>query len=141
MGLFSFLSTCCYTAPFRRILASPKNADVIVTLSAVEHQKGQRKPFFTDTKQVLADLPNQAGLVGYSFRFQLLGNKAWTMTAWKDAASRDQFNQSPIHRSVVRNSRTTAQNMRFISVTVPASSLPISWDEAIRLLDSAPAYE
>ena len=141
MGLFSFLNTCCYTAPFRQILASPKNADVIVTLSAVEHQKGQRKPFFTDTKLVLADLPNQPGIVGYSFRFQLLGNKAWTMTAWKDTASRDQFSQSPIHRSAVRNSRTTAQNMHFISVTMPASSLPISWDEAIRLLDSAPAYE
>ncbi len=90
---------------------------------------------------MLADLPNQPGLVGYSFRFQLLGNKAWTMTAWKDAASRDQFSQSPVHLAAVRNSRTTAQNIRFISVTVPASSLPISWDEAIRLLDSAPAYE
>lgn len=141
MGLFTFLSDCSYTAPFRRLESVSPHANVIVTLSAVEHQKGQRKPFFTDTKRVLADLPNQAGLVGYSFRFQLLGNKAWTMTTWKDAASRDQFNQSPIHRSVVRNSRTTAQNMRFISVTVPASSLPISWDEAIRLLDSAPAYE
>jgi hypothetical protein len=141
MGLLSFLSSCSYTAPFRRVESVSPSANVIVTLSVVEHQKGQRKPFFTDTKRVLADLPNQVGLVGYSFRFQLVGNKAWTMTAWKDEASRDQFSKSPIHLAAVRNSRKTAQNMRFISVTLPASSLPMSWDEATRLLDKAPDYE
>jgi hypothetical protein len=141
MGLSTFLSHCSYTAPFRRVESISQDASVILTLSAVEHQKGQRKPFFTDTKRVLADLPNHAGLVGYSYRFQLFGNKAWTMTAWKDEASRDQFSQSPVHLSAVRNSPTTAQNMRFMSVTVSASSLPMIWDEAIRLLDTAPAYE
>lgn len=141
MGLFIFLSCCSCTAPFRRLEALPPEATVIVTLSAVEYRKGQRKPFFADTRRVLADLPNQAGLVGYTFRFQLLGNKAWTMTAWKDEASRDQFGRSPVHLAAVRHSRKTAQNMRFISVTVPAGSLPMSWDEAIRLLDKAPAYE
>ena len=141
MGLSKFLSHCSYTAPFRRVESISQDASVILTLSAVEHQKGQRKPFFTDTKRVLADLPNHAGLLGYSYRFQLFGNKAWTMTAWKDEASRDQFSQSPVHLSAVRNSPTTAQNMRFMSVTVSASSLPMSWDEAIRLLNTAPAYE
>ena len=141
MGLASFLSHCSYTAPFRRVESISQDASVILTLSAVEHQKGQRKPFFTDTKRVLADLPNHAGLVGYSYRFQLLGNKAWTMTAWKDEASRNQFSQSPVHLSAVRNSPITAQNMRFMSVTVLTSSLPMSWDEAIRLLNTAPAYE
>lgn len=141
MGLASFLSHCSYTAPFRRVESISQDARVILTLSAVEHQKGQRKPFFDDTKRVLADLPNHAGLVGYSYRFQLLGNKAWTMTAWKDEASRNQFSQSPVHLSAVRNSPITAQNMRFMSVTVLTSSLPMSWDEAIRLLNTAPAYE
>jgi hypothetical protein len=141
MGLLSFLSSCSYSAPFRRVESVSQNANVIVTLIAVEYQKGQRKPFFADTKRVLADLPNQAGLVGYSFRFQLLGNKAWTMTAWKDEASRDQFSKSPIHLAAVRNSRKTAQNMRFITVTVPASSLPMSWDKALALLETATPYE
>jgi hypothetical protein len=141
MGLITFLSSCSYTAPFRRVESVPAGAKVIVTLSAVEHKKGQRKPFFADTQRVIADLPNQSGLVGYSFRFQIFGNKAWTMTAWKDEASRDRFAQSPIHLAAVRNSPTTAQNMRFVSVTVPASSLPMRWDEALRLLEDAPPYE
>ena len=141
MGLLSFLGGCSYTAPFRRFESVSPDAKVIVTLSVVEHRKGQRKPFFEDTKRVLADLPNQSGLVGYSFRFQLIGNRAWTMTAWKDESSRVRFSKSPLHLDAVRNSSKTAQNMRFTSVTVPASSLPMNWDEAIRLLGEASAYE
>lgn len=141
MAFIPFLGSCCYTAPFRRVEPLDGHAGVLVTLSAVEHRKGQRKAFFADTRRVLADLPNQSGLVGYSFRFQLLGNKAWTMTAWKDETARERFSKSPIHLAAVRNSRTTAQNMRFITVRVPASSLPMPWSTALRLLNTAPAYE
>jgi heme-degrading monooxygenase HmoA len=146
MALLSFLSGCAFTAPYRRMGAAQTGAlaadhMAVVTLSAVEHQPGKRKPFFDDTKRVFADLPNQEGLLGYSFRFQFFGNKAWTMTAWEDEASRDRFARSPVHLAAVRNSRTTAQNMRFISVEVPASSLPLSWREALKHLEAAPGYE
>lgn len=142
MPLLSFLPSCAYTAPFRRVEAVPEGLKVaVITLSAVESKPGHRKAFFDDTKRVLADLPNHAGLIGYSFRFQIPGRKAWTMTAWKDTASRDRFAASPIHQAAVKNSRVTAQNMRFITVTLPVSELPMKWTEALRLLDSAPAYE
>lgn len=145
-ALVSLLNACAYTAPFRRIDHSrdrglDPNRKVIVTLSAVEHQPGKRKPFFDDTKRVLDDLPNHSGLIGYSFRFQFFGPKAWTMTAWEDEASRDDFAESPIHRTAVRNSRQTAQNMRFLSVEIPAASLPMGWPQALRLLESASAYD
>ena len=142
MPLLSCLPSCAYTAPFRRVEAVPDGLKTaVVTLSAVESQSGQRKAFFDDTKRVLADLPNQPGLLGYSFRFQLIGRKAWTMTAWKDEASRDRFAASPIHRAAVKNSGVTAQNMRFITVELPVTELPMKWTEALRLLDTAPSYE
>ena len=72
MGLFTLISGCSYTAPFHRVEAVSPDATVIVTLSAVEHLKGQRKPFFVDTKRVLADLPNQAGLDAQHLRCRLL---------------------------------------------------------------------
>lgn len=142
MPLLSFLSACAYTAPFRRVEPVPDNLKTaVVTLSAVESQPGQRKAFFADTQRVLSSLRNQPGLLGYSFRFQFLGRKAWTMTAWKDIASRDRFAASPLHQAAVKNSRFTAQNMRFITVTLPVSELPMKWTEALSLLDSAPTYE
>jgi hypothetical protein len=142
MASFSFLPACTYTAPFRQLAAAPEGANtIVVTLSAVENRPGQRRAFFADTKRVLADLPNQSGLLGYSYRFEILGRRAWTMTAWQDEASRDRFPASPVHRAAVKNSPVTAQNMRFISVKVPASAPPMKWTEALRLLDGAPAYD
>jgi heme-degrading monooxygenase HmoA len=140
MGLFAFLSSCSYTAPFRRVESVGDDAMAFVTLSAVEHKRGQRGAFFTDTQRVLADLPRQAGLIGYSFRFQLLGKKAWTMTAWKSEAAWDAFARSPSHLVAIKNSGVTSENMRFITVQVPASSLPMRWAEALRLLETAPEY-
>lgn len=142
MPLTSLLASCAYTAPFRWVEPIPEELrTAVVTLSAVESRAGQRKAFFDDTKRVLADLPNQSGLLGYSFRFELIGRKAWTMTVWKDAASRDRFAVSPVHQSAVRSSRATAQNIRFISVEAAVAKLPLSWAKALRLLKTAPDYE
>lgn len=141
MGVLCFLGGCSYTAPFRQMQSLPADRKVVVTLTEVEHRPGQKGAFFRDTKNVIADLPNQSGLVGYSFRFQILGRKAWTMTAWGDEASRDAFVESPVHLRAMRNSRITAQNMRFTTVNVLAGSLPMHWEEALRLLKAAPAYD
>lgn len=142
MPLLAFVPSCAYTAPYRHVeTASDPTKTAVVTLSEVESRPGQRSAFFADTKRVLADLPNQSGLLGYSYRFQIIGRRAWTMTAWKDEDSRDRFAASPIHRAAVKNSRFTAQNMRFVSVEVPVSKLPMQWTEALRLLETEPAYE
>lgn len=129
--LFSYLPSCTYTAPFRQVHGVPDSTKMaVVTLSAVEYQAGQRSAFFADTKRVLSVLPQQSGLLGYSYRFQVFGRQAWTMTVWKDEASRDRFAASPSHRAAIKNSRSTAQNMRFISVPLPVSELPMKWPEA-----------
>ncbi len=111
---------------------------VLVVLSAVEHRPGMRSDFFKDTKAVLATMPDQPGLIGYSVRFELLGNRAWTMSAWKDEASMRAFVRSPEHRAAVRRSHQTAQNIRFVSFEIPLQALPLSWLEARKRLDTAP---
>jgi hypothetical protein len=113
---------------------------VIVTLTEISYQPGKRREFFNDTIKVLDDLPNQAGLLGYSFRFQLIGRKAWTMKAWENEAARDYFALTPAHRAAMANSDKTAQSMKFKTVTVPFSTLPVSWSEAHRLLENASEY-
>jgi heme-degrading monooxygenase HmoA len=143
VSLLGILVSCSYTAPYRpAALATdgslPPDHPVIVTISGVEHRPGQRKAFFRDTRAVLAELPDQPGLLGHSFKFEILGNKAWTMTAWRDEASQDAFVRSPAHRKAVRNSGKTSQNVRFITVTRPLSSLPLGWKEALALINEAP---
>lgn len=135
VALAALLTGFAYTAPYRATpLARAAALDdsrqlVVLALSATEHRPGMRRAFFQDTRRVLADLPDQPGLLGYSFRFELFGDEAWTLTAWRDEAARDAFVRSPAHLTAMRNSARTAQNLRFISLSVPLESLPMSWTE------------
>lgn len=143
LALLGLFTSCSYTAPYRRMEVSksgrtPAGQQVIVTLTEVRHQPGKRTAFFGDTMKVLDDLPNHRGLLGYSFRFQLLGSRAWTMTAWEDEAALDRFARSPAHRAAVTNSRVTAQSVKIKSISVPFSELPLPWREAQWLLDKEP---
>ena len=143
-GLVALLTNCAYTAPYRpTALASngtlPPDHIAIVTISATEHRPGQRRAFFRDTRQVLADLPAQDGLLGHAFRFEIIGNDAWTVTAWRDQASQDAFVRSPAHHAAVRRSGETAQSIRFVTLQRPLSSLPLDWSEMLDLMAKAPA--
>ena len=119
----------------------PSDQAVVVSISAAEHKKGQRKEFFRDTRRVLAELANQPGLIGYSFRFEVFGNEAWTMTAWINEEARDTFVQSPAHLIAVRRSGQTAQRLRFVTLNLPRSSLPMTWKDAMSLTENASPLE
>ena len=142
-NISNLLTSCAYTARYRpTALATngslPSDHLAIVTISATEHRQGQRRPFFEDTLKVLADLPSQPGLLGHAFRFELIGNKAWTITAWRDQASQDAFVHSPAHHTAVRRSPETTQNTRFVTLHRPLSSLPPRWPEILSLISNAP---
>lgn len=143
-GLAAFLTSCAYTSPYRSTTLakdgglSPDHM-AIITISATEHRPGKRRAFFHDTRQVLADLPEQEGLLGYAFRFQIIGNEAWTVTAWRDQAAQEAFVRSPAHRAAVLRSGQTAQNIRFVTLKRPLSSLPLDWREVLNLMANEPA--
>jgi hypothetical protein len=130
-----------YSAPYRStapatVAGTLPGQTILVTLSSTEHRPGQRGAFFRDTRNVLGELPQQEGLLGYSFRFQLLGNKAWTMTAWLDEESRDKFARSPAHLEAIRRSEVTSQNTSFVTVSRTPEALPMSWSEALKILSN-----
>lgn len=145
MGLFTFLTGCTYTAPYRRMGVPPSTTaialrPVLVAVSEVEHRRGQFAPFFADTKGVLATMPEQDGLLGYSFRIEIFGRKAWTLTVWRDDAALDAFVRSPAHRAAVRRSGETAQATKFFTYEAPSCEPPPTWGEALRRLEAAPGY-
>ena len=146
LALSTWLTGCAFSGPFKKTALAreggfPPDRAVLVVVSATEHRPGMRSEFFKDTKAVLATMDAQPGLLGYGVRFEIFGNKAWTMTAWKDEASLTAFVRSPAHREAVRRSGETAQNTRFASVEMPLGALPMSWAEAKQRLDAAtPGY-
>jgi hypothetical protein len=143
MGLITFFTGCAYTAPYRRI-GEPPSASMgtvrpaVVAVTEVEHRRGRFRPFFADTKQVLAELPGQDGLLGYSFRIQVIGRMAWTLTVWRDYAALDAFVRSPAHRSAVLRSADTTQATKFLTYEAAVAELPPTWPNALRRLAEAP---
>ena len=145
LAFTTWLTGCAFSVPFKKTTLAREGGlapdrPVLLALSATEHRPGMRGEFFKDTRAVLATMADQPGLLGHAVRFEIFGNKAWTMTAWKDEASLTAFVRSPAHREAVRRSGETAQNIRFASVEVPLAELPMSWVEARRLLDAANSY-
>lgn len=143
LALTTWLTGCAVGGPFRKTTLAregglPPDQPILVVLSAVEHRPGMRREFFKDTKAVLATMPEQPGLLGYAVRFELFGNKAWTMSAWQDEASMRAFVRSPAHRDAVCRSGRTAQNIRFASLEMPLRALPMGWSDARKLLDAEP---
>ena len=145
LAVSTWLTGLAFSVPLKKTTLAREGGlapdrPVLVVVSATEHRPGMRGEFFKDTKAVLATMGDQPGLLGHAVRFEIFGNKAWTMTAWKDEASLTAFVRSPAHREAVRRSGETAQNIRFASVEMPLGALPMSWDEARRLVDAAPEY-
>jgi heme-degrading monooxygenase HmoA len=141
LTMMPLLNGCAYTAPYRTTALAgsgelPPGHPALVALTATEHQPGQRRAFFRDTRRVLDELPEQEGLLGYSFRFEVFGNQAWTLTAWRDEAAMTAFVRSPAHRIAVQQSGDTAQNIRFVRLERPLESLPLPWKDLLPLLEN-----
>jgi len=138
------LPGCAYTSPWKRTKLGKKlmgsNQPVLVSLTQAQRKARQRGPFFDQVRSVLADLPARDGLLGYAFRFELLGDKAWTITAWRDEAARDQFVFRGAHRDAMRKTDEVLESCRFGSLHLLSGDLPPAWPKVLEILADAPAH-
>ncbi len=125
------LTGCSYTSSWRQTQLgrslSASTDPALVSLSFAQRKAGQRRAFFNQVQAVLEDLPKHDGLLGYAFRFQIVGDKAWTITAWRDAAARDQFVHGAVHGEAMRQADAVMVRSAFSSLQVPIRDLPPSW--------------
>jgi hypothetical protein len=136
------LPGCAYTSPWNRTELGEKLLGskqlVLVSLTLAQRKAGQHGPFFDQVRSVLADLPTRDGLLGYAFRFELFGDKAWTVTAWRDEAARDQFVYQGAHRAAMRKTDEVLESCRFGSLDLMPSDLPPDWSKVTEILAKAP---
>jgi heme-degrading monooxygenase HmoA len=118
-----------------RLPDAPRTVVVTVTQGTVA--AGQRARVDDLTRRVVASLPEQEGLVGWSVRREILGSRVWTMTVWRDGEAADDFLVSSEHRAAMRESSTVFSATAFARVEWPAAALPPTWDQAESLLASA----
>ncbi|MDJ0779791.1 MAG: antibiotic biosynthesis monooxygenase [Gammaproteobacteria bacterium] len=141
LAMAVFATGCAISTPFggpgfdreRGVTAVAADERVIVALTHAV--LGERRQAFDRQVGLVADtLPSQQGLIAYSLRKELLGNEAWTMTVWRDEESLQRFVRSSAHQQAIRSSAGELAAVRFSRFEVPASSLPLGWDEALEYL-------
>jgi heme-degrading monooxygenase HmoA len=111
---------------------------VVVAITAGRIEAGGASAFAARLDEVLAALPANDGLVGFSVRRELFGDRIWTLSAWRDDDSLDRFLASPEHVRAVREGGVPRSSVVFVRVPLPKALLPLSWPQAERLLGDEP---
>ena len=130
----------CYE-PGTGVSTETTDGTVVVALTRGVLDRSRRGPFDRATMKVAGEMKDVPGLVGFSFRRQLLGKVVWTMSVWEDEGALRRFIRSPIHRDAMREGSPATEEFLFHSLRVPATAIPIPWSRARALvLDEGEAY-
>jgi heme-degrading monooxygenase HmoA len=114
----------------------PDNTDVLVAITYIEigDDAMQNKAFWRQVASVEAALEGMPGFLGYSLRRELFGNKAWTMTVWRDEASLMAFVAGPVHQAAIVGGSPSLRTARFARLEAKKADMPIDWGVAEKYL-------
>jgi len=135
------LPGCTYTSGWKSGEAARRPTVVesaVVSFTFAQRKQGTRREFFEYVRSVLDQLPAASGLLGYAFKFELLGDKAWTITAWESEQALDRFVFTGMHRKALNQSEALLAESRFTRVTLPHSELPPDWSLVMSQLHPNP---
>lgn len=137
----ALLASCSISSPFRipdSTRSAPPAPDdpviVVVTQAKVGSNIARNLQFWRQVSRVYRSLETQPGLLGYSIRRQLLGDQAWTITAWSDAAALQAFVAGGVHRQAMNEGSPALTAMSFVRAEVRYRELPLSWAAAEHIL-------
>ena len=141
-ALGALQSGCAVAMPFRGpgydgrsgVTAETPDGTVLVALTSAVLDRARRRPFDRSTGDVADGMGEVDGLVGFSFRRELFGKRAWTMTVWEDEASLARFVRSQMHRDAMRAGRDATLEFRFHSFRAERDEIPVRWSRAVALL-------
>lgn len=134
---------CSVARPFRAtelLEQTPKDRQVLVVLTYAELDPKTREPFDDYVRLLDQELDQKStpGLLGYALRKEVLGDRAWTMTAWQDEASMQRFLRGDTHVDAVADASEAVTCMKFQKLSLPAQEVPLSWDRAEALFAAIP---
>ena len=143
VGLAAGAASCRVATPFRGPGFDDDDGgvrvevpdSVVVAITAGRIEAGGTRAFSASLDEVLSAMPANDGLVAFSVRRELFGDRVWTMSAWRDDDSLDRFLASPEHVRAVREGGIPRDAVDFVRLMLPKALLPLSWTQAERLLD------
>lgn len=117
-------------------VTAPGSGPVLVVITEAVQQRdiGRRAAFLQRVRAVEAALAGRRGLVGYALRTELLGRRAWTMSAWLDEESLRAFVGSAAHLAAMADAEAVTESMAFVRIPVERADIPLAWDRALAIL-------
>ncbi|MEM8955389.1 MAG: antibiotic biosynthesis monooxygenase family protein [Verrucomicrobiota bacterium] len=112
--------------PDRGLLYRP-DGPIIVAVTVGEIERGERRAFFKRLHEVRGAMLRQRGLIGYGLRKEILGDRVWTLSAWEDRESLNQFVRSEAHQRAIDRGGIPAGTVHSVIFEVSAEELPIPW--------------
>ena len=137
------VSGCSISTPFKRpklqteIVTSDENVITALTYIETGNNNTHNKTFWKNVKRVYESLEATEGLIGYSIKREVFGNRGWTMTVWKDEKSLEKFVSSSVHQTAIKHGMPALTKTAFARVSVRASQVPISWNEAESIIQNS----
>ena len=141
--LLASVSACTVATPF----SGPGNdwstgpvdgPERVVTISithiTLKSDSAARGRFWRSVREVEAAIRDQPGLIGYAKRTELVGNEAWTVSAWESEANMLGFIRSPAHSAAMERAAGSYDMARFARISVSSGKLPLPWPEILDLL-------
>lgn len=138
--LAGLLSACSIATPFRKVPAGSEQVEnattvVVITEVTLGGSSEQRSDFWTGVYRVQKELPMQPGLIGYSVRQELLGNRAWTMTVWQTESDVRRFTNTAVHLEAMQSGQAALLDLRFARFQRDQRLPAPTWEEAMRALE------
>ncbi|MGB0696179.1 MAG: hypothetical protein ACPGOY_11060 [Rhodospirillaceae bacterium] len=132
------LGACTVSSPFDKRVATnqwPSSVLVAVTEVTLKTEGNNRDLFFDHVAKIDTALKTNQDLLAQSKRMEPLGDKAWTITVWRDKESMQAFVRSDVHRTAMKAAEDTYWDARFVNYEKSDPQLALSWDVALTALE------
>ncbi|RFU36856.1 DUF3291 domain-containing protein [Actinomadura logoneensis] len=121
------------TLPWTTPETPDPDGKAVVMASRLEVRSLRHVPgFFLASMALLRQARRSPGALGLALRAEPLRRTFWTVSAWTDREAVNAYASAEPHRSSMRAKRKVMRESVFVFWSVPASDLPIGWDEVER---------
>ncbi len=114
--------------PWRRMTTVDPEGRYVVTMTRLPLRRHTRIPaVMRATWRMVRELSRRDGLVGYSFKADLIRKTFWTVSAWESTASLYAFVRSDVHARAMTDIGPHMREPRIETTVMQGTDLPPSW--------------
>jgi hypothetical protein len=115
---------------------APLDGPVTVMASRLELRRLRDVPsFLAAALRIRRRMLDSPGTLGLSLIARPLHRTFWTLSAWQDPAALRAAMGGELHVQTMKRFRPRMAGSSFVTWAIPASALPVEWDDALSRLE------